>query len=118
MVNQPQSDVLIREWKRSPTADTPWPGTLNEFLAFLQTKRKALLATHFTLYDTLSGLQQRGIISLGGAVRFAGTPKEKFSWTYHYMGEEVTAFGKTREEAAMRALLVLWELIVRRQQQG
>jgi len=118
-----REDVLSREWKRPPTKTTPWPASQREFLAFLETSRETLVATPYTDYDTLPGLQRRGIVSLGGSVKFSGTPAMRYSWKYYctqsgdywIIGDEVISFGKSREEAALRALLVLWELTVRRQ---
>ena len=93
------------------------------FLKFLGVSKKELENYSYAEYEDVPGIKSRGLIrSMGGTVRFPGHPMQDYMWRFQVVepsenllpGEFFIGYGKTRNEAALAALCMIWEMWDRR----
>lgn len=95
-----------------------------EFWEFIgATKEQVEEKYSYADYEDFPGIKKRGMIrSMGGTVRFPGAEIQDYKWTYQVVrpsenfleGELFVGYGKTRNEAALSGIKIMWEMWHRR----
>lgn len=115
-----EKSLVGRTWRKRKT---PLPGTIDDFVKFLGAEsQEEVEAMNFTQMEKLPGVVGNNLINSRGHFRQG---LENFHWTWettekgpnHASGEAFYGRGQTYDEAALRGLVVYWELTTYRKKQ-